>query len=113
MKIEVVGKGPVLHGIKEGQTLNIPPGVHITSDEDPSSIVTLELAKFLIATTNGHVIEYVPPTVKPVEIVVEVSQQSAQQKMQEALDVAQKAQQNRIDQAKSDREKEKAFSKSR
>ena len=106
MKIEVKGTGSILHGIAEGQTLKIPPGVHMTSDEDPNSVITPELAKFLIETTNGHMVEYVPPAVLPAEVVVEVSQQSAQKKMQEALDIAQDAQKLRIDQAKAEREQQ-------
>ena len=102
MKIQVTGTGDILHGIGEDEnknpiTLRIPPGVHVTSDEDPESMITPQLAKFLVANTNGHVIEYIPPDPKTTRVEQVYAQASPAQKEQKGLDEAQAAQKKRYE----------------
>ena len=110
MKIQVTGSGKVLHGIGVGENatvLEIPPGIHVTSDEDPSSMITLPLAKYLIATTNGHVIEYVAPPPNAPLMVTVADQKSEKRARQDEYEAAQAAQDERMAKAAVDREADK------
>jgi hypothetical protein len=109
MKIQVTGNGSIMHGIGEDenhvpQSLKIPPGIHVTSDEDPSSLITPELADYLIASTHGHVIEYIPPDPKTTQVEQVATAPSMQAQMNETLAKAQAAQKIRFDGAKAERD---------
>lgn len=102
MRIEVTGSGTITHGLSGTQHLIIPPGVYDT--DDPDGLISEELAKFLIETTNGHAVEYKPKsTAKAAVVAVE---KTPGQQNQEALKSAQAAQQVRLSQAKKDRQTE-------
>jgi len=94
MKIEVVGSGSILHGIDGSKVLEIPPGIYDTNA--PDSVLTRELADYLIKTTNGHAREYNPAPVGQISVTQVEGRKTLGQQLQKAPKNTQKAKRDRL-----------------